>query len=138
MNHDDRKIQELLDDRLGERRDAGMRSATLDPETRRALGAYKAVYRALREDPPSRLPADFATRVADQAFGVERNDLAPWQVAALAAAIGGVLCVASMAALGAGPGKLLGALGGPLAPVALALALMPFADRALARWFSAH
>lgn len=129
----DHKLQALLDDRLGDKRDAGLRSATLDPATRRALGAYKAVYRALREEPPSALPADFAARVARLARGESaERELSPWQVAALTGAAGVALCAISLAAIAKEPGKLLAAFEGPLGPLTVAMIAAVVLDQVLA------
>lgn len=131
----DARLQALLDDRLGDKRDAGLRSATLDPATRRALGAYKAVYRVLREEPPSALPVDFAARVARLARGESaERELAPWQVATLVGAAGFALCAISLAAIVREPGKLLAAFDGPLGPLTVAL----IAAVALDQFLSAH
>lgn len=131
----DQRLQALLDDRLGNKRDAGLRSATLDPATRRALGAYKAVYRVLREEPPSALPANFAARVARLARGESaERELAPWLVATLAGAAGLVLCTISVAALAPDPARLLAAFQGPVGPLAVALVAALLLDH----YLSAH
>jgi len=133
----DQRLQSLLDDRLGDRRDAGLRSATLDPETRRALGAYKAVYRALREDAPSVLPADFAARVsaaAGLASDADRSasrEWAPWQVAIAAALGAGAVCAISISAIGARPGALLAAFDGPMGPLTVSVIAAVVLDQLL-------
>jgi len=131
---DDEKLQALLDDRHGDRRDAGLRSATLDPATRRALGAYKAVYRALRAEPPSQLPGDFAARVAAAARGAAypaAHELAPWQVATLVGAAGLALCGVSLVALVDRPARLFAAFEGPLGPMTVTLIAAVAIDRLL-------
>lgn len=132
----DQRLQALLDDRLGDTRDAGLRSATLDPETRRALGAYKAVYRALRAEPPSALPPDFAARVAAAAgyapAAREPLDWAPWQVAVTAGVGALALCLISVAAIAKEPAKLLAAFDGPLGPLTVASIAAVVLDQVLA------
>jgi negative regulator of sigma E activity len=142
----DQRLQALLDDRLGDRRDAGLRSATLDPETRRALGAYKAVYRALREEPPSTLPDGFAARVAAAAgYAPARGEVlaperewAPWQVAVAAGAAVLGLSAISVAAIAEEPGRLLAAFDGPLGPLTVALFAAVVFDQLLAARRAAH
>jgi anti-sigma factor RsiW len=132
----DRQLQALLDDRIGDKRDAGLRAATLDPATRRALGAYKAVYRALREEPASALPDDFAARVAAAAgYAPARTEreLAPWLVAAAAGAGAVLLCGASLAALAPRPEALSAAFAGPLGPLTVAAIGAALLDQLLAR-----
>lgn len=136
----DQRLQALLDDRIGDRRDAGLRSATLDPERRRVLGAYKAVYRVLRSEPESLLPDDFAARVTatarGEAYAGARSGLVTWQLVALACSGGAVLCVASLGLIAADPARLLAVLGGPVGAATLALLFAPLFDRALDRWFA--
>jgi hypothetical protein len=135
----DQRLQALLDDRLGDKRDAGLRSATLDPATRRALGAYKAVYRALRVEPPSTLPAGFATQVAAAAGYAPvagrdgPGELPAWLFAMLAGAGALALCAISIAAIGAKPTALLGAFGGPMGPLTVALIAAVVLDQVLAQ-----
>lgn len=141
MNHEDRdrrldeRLQALLDDRLGASRDAGLRSSTLDPEARRALGAYKAVYRALRQDAPSALPPDFAARVAAAAgFAPEpaRRELPPWLFATLVGLAGAALTAASVAAIAEDPRTLLAAFDGPVGPLTVTLVAAALFDQWLA------
>jgi len=133
MTELDRKLQALLDGRM----DAALRAATLDPAARRALGAYQALYRALREEPVSALPADFAARVAAAAgfaAATAEREWTPWQVAALAGAAGVLLCAISIAAIAPEPAKLFAAFDGPLGPLTVTAIAAVVIDQLLSRF----